>query len=110
MTSPSLQGYVKGSFSLDEKRYQGYHNPEQNWNGFACPAFERDVLDLILSDINAANIKGDWTKITFLPEGEEEEMDVAPIQIQVGDHAKIVYPIGAYAWTWMKAESEGGQS
>jgi hypothetical protein len=82
---------MKGTFSLDEKSYDGYTFGEK-WNGFECPYFEKDVADQIMKDMD-----GRFENDTYKFEGSE---DFEPQDIDTEDGKKKVWAIGAYSWTW----------
>jgi hypothetical protein len=53
---------IKGKFSLDEKSYDGYYFPGEEWNGFAVPYFERAAAREITVDLGGGQLYGSKIK------------------------------------------------
>lgn len=99
---------TKHSFTADgETSYVGY-TFGQKWNGFECPAFEKDVALQLIADLNAQEdvLTGRYDPTTgniiivdtSYPDepGEVHE----PYTINTADGEKTVYAIGSHEWAW----------
>ena len=97
----------KSYFSIDicDEYYEGYHNPNFRWNGWAVPYFTKEVADIIKN-----NMSSDDLEITYDKEKDQyvaifnnniEEKEVYEKEIIDMPEGKIeVYPIGAGSWIW----------
>ena len=64
---------IEAHFELEgtEEIFPGFHNPNRNWNGWACPWFTRDVADKIATALDG--IRDDKNdRWVFLPDDERE--------------------------------------
>jgi hypothetical protein len=102
-----------GKFSIDDSAiFEGYHNPEIKWNGFAVPLFLLSEAVKIARWVNEAN--GDETMvidirkqtITF-NEGYETPTIIKPefYETRIGGLQKL-YGVGAGWWVWWLEEEE----
>lgn len=96
-------------FSIDdEKKYKGW-TFDDDWNGWACPYFEKKEADAIMKDFKG---KFDKKKNAYLfnPEGDGDKVpladwDVYEMQvIDTPDGKKEVWAIGAWAWVWSESK------
>lgn len=101
-----METWQKRDFSIaDEGPYEGFHNPQVNWNGFACPYLTKDGAAKLFAKIQSdpKNIikfheDRDCYEIQF---EQDESSDLwAGLDILVDGERIHVYPIGYYCWTW----------
>lgn len=101
-------------FVLDDAQlgsFKGYGDGS-NWNGFACPYFEREIAERVLwaSEANGYRWTYDADRDAFLVRSEEDPADYEPevfegIERRTTDgETLIVYAIGAYSWSWRATE------
>ena len=111
-----MEKYIKSRFGIDaideDEYYVGYNKVLENgkcenWNGWAAPCFEKDVVEKMLNDdvfkdtySYIYNSKEDtYTLIPNEGFGEDtEEFD--GFDIMFNGKLKHVYGIGAFAWCW----------
>lgn len=87
-----------------------------SWNGWECPYFEKEQVDLILA---AEYIRGEWRGEEvwieyYDPEGMEEYSEdddeayevYRPVYILTKDGIKKTWSIGAWSWCWYLAEGQ----
>lgn len=92
--------------SIPNVQFQGYHNGT-DWNGFACPYFERQVAEKILKaseengfvwsynlDMDSFEVRSSMDPVNYEPEM------FAAQEISINRESIKVYPIGAYSWIW----------
>jgi len=87
----------KSTFTIDgEESFEGWTFDDE-WNGFACPYFEKEAADKVAKYCNG---KFDG-KDTYSFDEEREEPEVYTSQmIETVEGKKKVWPIGAWMWTW----------
>lgn len=108
---------VKGSFSLDSiegKTFPGYTFGE-DWNGWATPYFEIDQATEIAKALGGKKAYDKKPYFMFPEHGENEgtfsDLTDGPYlqeTIKTEDGEKVVYPIGAYNWTWENSLMNNG--
>jgi len=87
---------VKQLFTINGNEwFEGYHNPSQDWNGFACPYFTRENGESICQSLNCKFENGQFVDT----ENEDGELFEA-IEKDTQDGILTLYPIGAYYWVW----------
>jgi hypothetical protein len=86
----------KTKFYTEDESYDGWTFDDE-WNGFDVPYFEKAVADKIAKDCNGIYNEKDKTYV--FPDENDEEF-YKEQEIDTTDGKKVVYPIGAYAWTW----------
>lgn len=95
---------VKAIFYLDsieDKTFPGYTFGE-DWNGFSVPYFEKEQADRIMEALG-----GEYKDDTYtFDDGYGGEEEYEKQTIDTVDGKKIVYPIGAYNWTWGEESKE----
>jgi hypothetical protein len=99
---------VKSYFSLDDAflPVMGYHDPKQHWNGFACPAFPMESVELILMYLGQPDtdedgsywelVNGELFEVYFEAGMEQERTKEEPIIVD----GIPCYNIGAFNWVW----------
>lgn len=106
---------VKGKFEIDGAGvWRGWHNPEVDWNGWACPCFVGVVAEDILQKICESNI---WIHCDWDKQGDvyrywesDDTGDYLDMLEWTGEDVEVegdmahVYWIGAYAWIWNEVE------
>jgi hypothetical protein len=101
---------IKTTFTLDgEKFFEGY-TFNDNWNGFACPYFEKEVADQIAVEYNGKFVEETQTYL-FIDENETTESQVvydednkySQGEIGTVDGQKTVWALGSFVWTWETA-------
>jgi hypothetical protein len=81
---------------------------KQTWNGWACPAFDKETTDKIIEWSNTLNstIRLEWDEDGNVIERDEsypdEEAGIYEPFIDENEH--WYWPIGAWSWTWWKVE------
>lgn len=96
---------VKGLFSLDaieDKTFKGYTFWD-DWNGWATPYFESEEANEIGHALGGKKGYDKPPYFMFPEEGPGSDLSDGPYEqekIQTVDGEKMVYPIGAYNWTW----------
>lgn len=111
-----MSTYQPGVFVIDTLpglAFQGYHLGE-DWNGWACPSFERAVAEQILEATarNGGAWRYDATRDVFVlawrtPSGEmNEERFAGQMVVVEGGARKELYPIGARFWIWEEQVDE----
>jgi hypothetical protein len=93
-------------FTLDGVHvYEGEYvvGPEERWNGFACPMFDKFTAVEILEDCGA-------TEIRFTPKRRDYPNGLLSWKDREGeyDHCPMgadgMFALGAYAWIWDEAD------
>lgn len=105
----------QATFSLaGEGGFVGYHDPNESWNGFACPFFplsEVERIAILVDRMNSTDercdviVRGDVVVIR-----EESYTDMVTEE-QVGTitvDGQTLYGVGAYAWCWSEVEEVCG--
>lgn len=99
-------------FTIDgETDFEGWHDPTERWNGFACPRFPLDTVARIAEWLRAENargeaqeeivVDGDRVVVRWLDgEDEGEGEALAPVLVD----GTPLYPVGSYGWTWTVVE------
>lgn len=82
----------------DGPAFPAYVVPDQNWNGWALPAFTREVAEEVVKWINtdSGGLNAEWQKDAIVirdPDRPDEPEIVEP-----DDNNR--YWIGAFSWTW----------
>jgi hypothetical protein len=101
---------VKAYFSLDDRflPVMGYHDPSQNWNGWACPVFPMESVELILMYLGLPDLDADGLYYEIvgneifcrsMTTGEEDYCEVLEPVIVDGISC---YDIGAFNWVWQE--------
>lgn len=102
------RNWVAGFFQIeDDTIYQGFHDPEARWNGWAMPYFTRKTANAIVAEIPAFEdgkpygyFEGD---ICFIWDyGLEDYESYKPTSLEGVD--ELVYGIGAGSWVWDSVE------
>jgi hypothetical protein len=102
------RNWVAGFFRIeDDKIYQGFHDPEARWNGWAMPYFTRTTANAIVSDLPELEdgkpygyFEGD---VCFIYDyGLEDYESYKPTSLEGVD--ELVYGIGAGSWVWDSVE------
>ncbi len=101
--------FEKAYFCIDaipNERFHGYTNGD-NWNGFACPCFEKGLAEQVL---NASKVNGyvsnyDAENDTFIVQSKDDPPEYAPQEfkgqfVTIDEKEIKVYPVGAYSWIW----------
>lgn len=100
-----MNTYERATFALDELgKWQGVHNPETRWNGFACPLFTLDTCREIATVVNDelahsdefVKFDGDRVFTVYVGNGEEEVEEVLPIVVK----GVPMFPLGSHGWVW----------
>lgn len=105
--------YRPASFAVDgiDEEFAGFTAGDL-WNGWACPAFTRQVADqvLVASEANGYRWQYNAALDAFEVQHEDDPEDYEP-QVFSGvtvtlDNGRSInaYVIGAYSWTWTEAE------
>ncbi|EHF02183.1 hypothetical protein HMPREF1008_00889 [Olsenella sp. oral taxon 809 str. F0356] len=85
--------------------HRAYLDPDDHWNGWACPYFEKAEVERMLAwlpefdDSLVYNPEGDTFTTTYDPDNPEA---FSGVDID-GMH---LYPIGNGSWTWVIVEEE----
>jgi len=89
----------------DVLRYEGYHDPEIRWNGFATPEFTKDVATKILEEAKYKyRFDGENLFATFEEEDGEQEI---PVLKRTIDGKKVnMYGVGSFEWVWEVANTD----
>lgn len=105
--------FEKATFCIDSIpgiQFTGFHDGS-DWNGFACPYFERKVAEQVLdASVNngfiwSYNTAEDTFEVRLSNEPSSYEPEIFEGQeIVVEDQQIHVYPIGAYSWIWGMCE------
>ncbi len=100
----------KAYFRIDAscEYYEGYHNSNIFWNGWAVPYFVKEIADKIKDIVSTENYleiiydkDKDCYICTLYQNGEIEEEYVFEKEIiNTPEGKKEVYAIGAGYWTW----------
>lgn len=113
------EGVVKEFFGIDPETaddvFVGYHVPSNRWNGWACPAFDRENAERVVAWINrnaemfndGDQYRAEWdgdTVVLWSPsnrnEGYEDE--------RFSPDEDGLYDIGSYGWCWHEVEFPEG--
>ena len=115
-----------GFLPSDREVYEGYHDPNARWNGFAIPFFTERAALQIVSDQNQYLMKhpesfhemeritaeqdtyGRWhfTNHWTDTDGKEQSEPVFRIQHQ----NEFLHSIGGMSWVWDESEDENGST
>lgn len=96
---------VCGSFVLDDLgEWQGIYNPEESWNGFACPLFTLEICREIADVINALpdnceriDITDDGRVFSVWLDGDDRGVtEIEPYRVAGADF----FPLGSHGWVW----------
>jgi hypothetical protein len=85
--------------------FAGWHRGD-NWNGWACPYFEKAEADRVLAEMGngweVAKFDAEKDAYVFLSEGcREDEQDVFKGEdVEINGKKMHLYPVGAYCWIW----------
>lgn len=93
----------KAYFTIDSfhKYFEGYHIPNQRWNGWAMPYFEKEVADKVILETHSINIKYEEEKERyFVVEEDGFSYYIDKEIIDTEDGEKEVYGIGSGSWIW----------
>jgi hypothetical protein len=53
-------GLVRSGFTIDgDDVFEGWHHPDVDWNGFACPLFERAEADRVAGAFGLRYVEAD---------------------------------------------------
>jgi hypothetical protein len=115
MNEASAVALVRDRFSWDDGGggtpwFEGFHDPAQRWNGWACPLFSKDEglrvaelsARLAAEDPEAAGEVVAWDEDRSLftvsdpARPGEPAAEVGPVVLG----GQVLYPIGSRAWTW----------
>jgi hypothetical protein len=98
-----MQSYRRNIFTTDgEHSYRGFHNPSEEWNGFACPVFKREVVEQMFKELKfTEDLRWHGDNLEYIVDGEIAPITVECVTIEVGGLKMKVYPIGAYCWAWI---------
>lgn len=90
--------------------YWGYYDPDDDWNGFACPYFDRETSETILDDIvedldtDCVSWEYDVALDSFMLHGDDRYAD----EEWTGEYDAYhdggedpLYCIGAREWSWI---------
>lgn len=100
---------VPARFCIDgfEGTFRGWHDPSQDWNGWACPRFPLKEAEKIAEQVNAQPMDLQEMKLqdgvficidrNYEPEAEEERWEA--------DDAGHFW-IGAFSWCWEEVRPE----
>jgi hypothetical protein len=90
--------------------FEGFHEPEKRWNGWACPSFPMDTVRALAEWLNTEGdeqfhkieIDNSLVQLTSALNTEDQWTERVPSQVifTAPDAAVVVYSVGAYAWTW----------
>lgn len=99
------------SFTLDMSNeiYKGYHDPSEDWNGWAVPYFTKEVGAKIIADLLAYDSKKHpyytgtrWDEknevFIIVSDGEPEIIRPEKMMLKSGE-ALMLYPFGM-GWCW----------
>ena len=86
--------------------FDGWHKPEERWNGFACPYFDLDTVRAIA--FAAAELADDEPDAYDVVEIRDDgtvwvtsTSDVEPYEVPTTEHGgQTLYGVGAWCWTW----------
>ena len=102
------RNWVAGFFQIeDDTIYQGFHDPEARWNGWAMPYFTRKTANAMVSELPELEdgkpygyFEGD---VCFIYDyGLEDYESYKPTALEGVD--ELVYGIGAGSWVWDSVE------
>lgn len=106
----------RAKFVIDDgTQYEGWHDPRQRWNGWACPYFTKATTDTIVEWVNredASDLRFHWDGDILVEEmlGAEEPDQWAEVgrmgPISMPGISEPLYTIGAYSWVWEEAEDD----
>lgn len=92
---------VKSYFTIDdEKFFEGYHNPEQDWNGFQCPWFAKPVAMELAKHFNLKVIHNLFIEL----DDENEDATTFDADLCTTENGQqLLWPIGNSYWVWSEA-------
>lgn len=100
----------KAYFNIDTSNefYEGYHNPNIRWNGWAMPYFVKEIADIIIQKISVPkdleisyDDKNDNYIAKVYADGKVDEINIFKKSIiDTPDGKKEVYAIGSGYWVW----------
>jgi len=103
--------YRRGRFTTDDTvSFEGWTDGSL-WNGWACPAFEKQEADRLAAHLRSVGCVAEFdaAKDAFtirefdgadLYDPEEYE----GLDIETPEGTKRVYAIGAYSWVWQETK------
>ena len=87
-----------------EATFTGWHDPLVNWNGWACPYFERSEVDRIIAyDQQLPNNPNKWEwhgDDLHWFENSNDHAELPEIITPTYYNDKKLWAIGAWYWTW----------
>jgi hypothetical protein len=95
---------VEATLTWDgEIGYKGRVSGHDRWNGFAIPAFTRQVVEDMIFDTTGAE---GCDQLRFLSDGTllHTYGDGDGFEIVEPSACCQTYPVGAWAWTWVEME------
>lgn len=111
--------WTRSCFEIDGLgTYEGYHRGD-DWNGFACPVFEKDEAERIAADFRAQVSPDGPFEASFDPDTDAflfrdpaDDPNEGPLcfqahTIEIDGEAKHVYTIGTRYWTWIAQSAFG---
>ena len=100
----------------DGDTFEGWHDPDIRWNGFATPKFDLATVRKIKvlfdkwaaempdSGIETIDIDNDGHVFIISDYGRDEIKPSTSVECDAP-----LYSIGAFAWTWFEAPKPGGE-
>lgn len=111
--------FVKALFAIDARTpddvFEGWHDPEDHWNGFGVPSFDRDnalkviawVADYEDSEASPrTTFRWDDGNLIMTETYDDEEQ----YEQHIGPDAHGRYWIGASSWTWNEIQVPDGEA
>lgn len=86
---------------LEKYQHRAYLNPEEDWNGWACPYFKKEEAERMSSWLpelgEALSYDEKADEFIIGPEDCPEDSEHFPA---VDIDGKKLYPIGTHSWVW----------
>lgn len=98
----------KAFFNIGNNQYyEGYHEKDKTWNGWAMPYFNKNMADLIAHNYSSRDfiisyISQDDCYIIITKENDiiTDEYIAEKLVIDTDDGKKEVYDFASLGWTW----------
>lgn len=102
----AMAKFTKADFVMDSLPgavFTGYTDGDE-WNGWACPYFERAQAEQVLraSEANGFRWRYESERDAYVVDSDRSDTSEVFVgtDIQVNGNSIRVYPVGAYSWIW----------
>jgi hypothetical protein len=84
--------------------FEGFHDPGERWNGFACPYFTSEVVDEIAQTLaaglwgsEAGALTREGSDVVYVDPSYDDERQAIPMVVIDG---RELWAVGSWGWVW----------